>query len=68
MLCIVRLCVNTRKIVLFFIFKYILFKVTDANIRLETLYSNNLVNIYAKYEVLEDKNAHNMIVEKGETW
>ena len=43
--------------------KHMLFKVTDANIRWGTLYSNNLACIDAKYEVLEDMNIHNIIVD-----
>ena len=48
--------------------KYTLFKVTNVNLRLGILHSNNLVNIDVKYEILEDKNMYNMIVEEGEPW
>ena len=33
--------------------KYVSFKVTDPNVRLGMIHSNNLIDINAKYEVLE---------------
>ena len=39
----------------------------DMNIRLEILYLNNLAYIDVKHEVLEDMNAHNIIVDQEKT-
>ena len=41
--------------------KCISFKYIDVDIRLEILHSNNISDIKAKYEILEDKNASDLI-------
>ena len=45
--------------------RYTSFKATDSNVHLGILHSNNLVNIDVKYEVLENINVHDVVIEQG---
>ena len=47
--------------------KNILFKITELDIRLRILYSNNLKNTEERYEILEDLNANDkFLIERKE--
>ena len=46
--------------------RYVLFKATNADIRLGALYTNNMVNIRDKYEILENVSVNQLVTVDGE--
>ena len=49
--------------------RYVSFKATNADIRLEVLYANNIVNIRDKYEILENVSVNQLVtVDREMIW